>query len=46
MPFGTPAETAPVVRDRIETIGANGGLILELSHNFQPYTPIEHVVAM
>lgn len=46
MPFGTRAEIAAVVRDRIETIGANGGLILARLHKFQPDTSIENVVAM
>ena len=46
MPFGTPEEIARLIRDRIDTIGAGGGLILAPSHNFQPDTPIENIVAM
>jgi uroporphyrinogen decarboxylase len=46
MPFATPEEIAGVVRNRIETIGAAGGLILAPSHNFQPDTPIDNILAM
>jgi uroporphyrinogen decarboxylase len=46
MPFATPEEVARAVRDRIETIGARGGLILAPSHNFQPDTPIDNILAM
>jgi uroporphyrinogen decarboxylase len=46
MPFGTPEEIAQLIRNRIETIGAAGGLILAPSHNFQPDTPIDNILAM
>jgi uroporphyrinogen decarboxylase len=35
-----------LIRHRIETIGAAGGLILAPSHNFQPDTPIDNILAM
>lgn len=46
MPFATPEEVAQLIRHRIETIGAAGGLILAPSHNFQPDTPIDNILAM
>ena len=46
MPFATPAEIERVVRSRIESIGAQGGLILAPSHNFQPDTPVDNILAM
>jgi len=46
MPFATPAEIERVVRSRIESIGAQGGLILAPSHNFQPDTPLDNILAM
>ena len=30
----------------IDTLGYQGGYILEPSHNFQPDTPVENIIAM
>lgn len=46
LPFGTPSDVAKEVRDRIESFGERGGLIIAPCHNIQPDTPIENVLAM
>jgi uroporphyrinogen decarboxylase len=45
MPFGTPEEVARVVRERIDTVGAGGGLLLAPTHVLQPDVPWENIVA-
>jgi len=45
MPFGTPDEVSRVVRERIETVGAGGGLLLAPTHVLQPDVPWENIVA-
>jgi len=42
----TVEETKAYVKDRIEKIGAGGGYICAPSHNIQPDTPFENVLAM
>lgn len=46
LPFGTPAEVAGEVRDRIETVGRYGGLIVGPTHHVQLDTPLENFHAM
>lgn len=46
MPFGSTEDVAAEVKLRIETVGKNGGFILAPSHNFQPDTSIENILAM
>lgn len=46
LPFGTPEQVRAEVRQRIETVGKNGGLIIAPAHNIQPDTPIENILAM
>ena len=46
LPFGTPSEVEREVRDRIDSFGAQGGLIVAPCHNIQPDTPIENVLAL
>lgn len=46
LPFGTGDEIAAEVRKRIDTVGKDGGLILAPSHNIQPDTPLENILAM
>jgi uroporphyrinogen decarboxylase len=46
LPFGTPAEVEREVRERLETIGKNGGLILAPTHHVQLDTPLENFWAM
>jgi len=45
MPFGTPEEVRRVVRERIETVGKGGGLVLAPTHTLEPDVPWENVVA-
>ena len=45
MPFGTPEEVRRVVKERIETVGAGGGLCLAPTHLLEPEVPWENIVA-
>ena len=46
LPFGTPEDVAREVRDRIATVGRNGGLIIGPTHHVQLDTPLENFWAM
>ena len=46
LPFGTPDDVRREVRERIAVLGAGGGYILAPTHNVQPDTPLENVLAM
>lgn len=46
LPFGTPGRVGEEVKYLLDTMGKNGGYILEPSHAIQPDTPPENVVAM
>jgi uroporphyrinogen decarboxylase len=46
MPFGTGDEVRRVVRERIATVGKDGGLILAPTHILEPDVPWENVVAL
>ncbi|MDH5174875.1 MAG: uroporphyrinogen decarboxylase family protein, partial [Elusimicrobiota bacterium] len=46
LPFGTPDEVKQGVRKVIGTLAPGGGYILAPSHNIEPDTPPENVVAM
>lgn len=45
MPFGTPEDVRRNVRERIETVGRGGGLVLAPSHTLEPEVPWENVLA-
>ena len=45
MPFGAAGEVRRVVRERIETVGKGGGLVLAPTHVLEPDVPWENVVA-
>ncbi len=45
MPFGTPAQVKAVIRERIETVGQGGGLLLAPTHILEPDVPWENVLA-
>jgi uroporphyrinogen decarboxylase len=45
MPFGTPDQVRRVVKERIETVGRGGGLVLAPTHVLEPEVPWENVVA-
>jgi Uroporphyrinogen decarboxylase (URO-D) len=46
LPFGTPAEVTAEVRQRLQTIGRDGGLIMAPTHHVQLDTPLENFWAM
>ena len=46
LPFGSPDEIRGEVRERLKTIGKNGGLILAPTHHVQLDTPMENFLAM
>ena len=46
LPFGTPEDVAAEVKQRLETVGHNGGLILAPTHHVQLDTPLENFWAM
>ena len=46
LPFGTSDEVRDEVRERLQTIGKNGGLILAPTHHVQLDTPLENFWAM
>lgn len=45
MPFGTTEEVRRVVRDRAETLGGDGALILSPTHSIEPEVPLENIEA-
>jgi len=45
MPFGTPDEVKRVIRERIRTVGAGGGLVLGPTHVLEPDVPYENIIA-
>ena len=45
MPFGTPQDVRAVVKERIETVGAGGGLLISPTHTLEPEVPWENVLA-
>jgi uroporphyrinogen decarboxylase len=46
MPFGTPDDVRREVRQRIETAGYDGGLVLGPTHSLEPDVPWENIVAL
>ena len=46
LPFGTPDEVRPQVRERIRILNSGGGFVFNSIHNIQACTPIENVLAM
>jgi uroporphyrinogen decarboxylase len=46
LPFGSPADVAREVVDRLRTVGQGGGLILAPTHHVQLDTPMENFWAM
>ena len=46
MPFGTPEDVRREVRQRIETVGRQGGLVLGPTHSLEPDVPWENIVAL
>jgi uroporphyrinogen decarboxylase len=46
LPFGTPDDVRREVQHRMQTIGADGGLVIAPSHVLPPETPWENVTAL
>ncbi|UCF44120.1 MAG: hypothetical protein JSV99_04145 [Planctomycetota bacterium] len=46
LPFGSPSDVEEEVRERLKTIGKDGGLIIGPTHNIQIDTPLENFWAM
>jgi len=45
LPFGTPEEIKKVVKDRVETVGKGGGLVIGPTHVVEPDVPWENLMA-
>lgn len=45
LPFGSPADVVNEVKLRLQTVGKGGGFIIGPTHNIQPQTPIENIMA-
>lgn len=45
MPFGTPEEVRATVKERIDTVGQTGGLLLAPTHVIEPDVPWRNVMA-
>ena len=46
LPFGTVEEVRQGVKDLIQTLGPKGGFLFATSHNIEPDTPPEKIIAM
>ncbi|MBI2940013.1 MAG: hypothetical protein HYY04_06195 [Chloroflexi bacterium] len=46
MPFGSPDDVRREVKERMETVGAGGGLLLAPTHMLEPEVPLENVFAL
>ncbi len=46
LPFGSTVDVAHEVKERIRTVGRDGGFIIAPAHNIQPDTPLENILAM
>jgi len=45
MPHGSPADVRSQVRERIETVGRGGGLMISPAHTLGPEVPVQNVLA-
>lgn len=46
LPFGSPAEVAAQVRERLETFSPGGGYVFNTIHNIVGNAPVENLIAM
>jgi uroporphyrinogen decarboxylase len=46
LPFGTPEAVSKEVASHVATLGAGGGYIIAPSHNIQPDTSVDNIMAM
>ena len=45
MPFGAPTQVRAEVKERIETVGRNGGYVIAPAHTLEPEVPWQNVLA-
>jgi uroporphyrinogen decarboxylase len=45
MPFGSPEEVKKIIKERIETVGKDGGLLLGPTHILEPEVPWDNILA-
>ena len=45
LPFGTPDDVKAEVKERIQTVGRGGGLLISATHRIQPDVPWENLLA-
>ena len=46
LPFGTVDEVRLGVKDLIKILGPGGGFLFATSHNIEPDTPLDNIVAL
>jgi uroporphyrinogen decarboxylase len=46
MPFGAPDDVRKEVKERIATVGKNGGLVIAPTHVLAPEVPLENIAAL
>ncbi|MCL4459467.1 MAG: hypothetical protein M1136_00395 [Chloroflexi bacterium] len=46
LPFGTVAEVAAEVRERVRVLGKNGGYVMTAAHGIQPDVPLANILSM
>ncbi len=46
MPFGSPDDVRKEVKERIETVGKGGGLVVAPTHVLAPEVPLENIAAL
>ncbi len=46
LPFGTVDEVRQGVKDLLKTLGPRGGFLFATSHNIEPDTPVENIIAL
>jgi uroporphyrinogen decarboxylase len=46
MPFGTVQEVRETVRQRIDTVGRGGGLVIAPTHVLEPEVPVDNLLAL
>jgi uroporphyrinogen decarboxylase len=45
MPFGSPADVRAIIRERVQTLGDDGALILSPTHILEPEVPLDNIYA-
>jgi uroporphyrinogen decarboxylase len=45
MPFGSPDDVRAIVRERVQTLGDDGALVLSPTHILEPEVPLDNIYA-